>query len=40
MYRMKYRIISQSIECLTADIEQKVVGLIYGAKQGLNVTEE
>ena len=35
MYRIKYRIISQSVERLTADLGQEVVGLISGAEQGL-----
>ena len=40
MYRIKYRIISHSVERLTADLGQEVVGLISGAKQGLKITEK
>ena len=40
MYSIKHRIISQSVERLTADLGQEVVGLISGAKQGLKITEK
>lgn len=40
MYWIKYRIISQSVEHLTADVGQEVAGLISGAKQGVKITDK
>ena len=37
---LKYRIISRSVERLTADLEQEVVSLISRVKQGLKITEK